>query len=330
MKKRLFVIFTATLLIVAVLCTCFFDFLYAKSTQTEFSMGTVVSFSLYGANKNAITSASELLSQIENASSLTVSDSEANKLNSLGTTSNPFLLEQANVCLDVFAFSDGAFDFSIHPVSSLWAIGTDNARVPEKSELDNALLLVGSQKILLENGVLTLGQGQKVDFGAIGKGYACDKLCALLKDQTRGGVLSVGGSIAVWGKSGLFKNSFDIAVRDPFSNDYAGTFSLSEGFVSTSGAYERFFEKDGERYHHIIDPKTAYPAESDLASATVIASSGALSDALSTACFVLGAEKGKVLLEKYQAQGIFITENKEIILIGNVDFSKSEDFEVAK
>lgn len=330
MKKRLFVIFTAILLVFIVLGTCFVDFLYKKTTQTEFSMGTLVSFALFGAQKDALLQASDLLSEIENASSVTISDSQASKLNALGTTSNPFLLEQAEVCLDVFLKSNGAFDFSIYPVTSLWAIGTPNAKKPESAELNEALLLVGSQNITLKNGVLTLGQAQKVDFGAVGKGYACDKLVALLRDKTRGGILSVGGSIAVWGKSGLTKNSYKIAVRNPFSTDYAGTVLLSEGFVSTSGAYERFFEQDGTRYHHIIDPKTAYPAQSDLASATVIASSGALSDALSTACFVLGADEGKKLLEKYNAQGVFITEKAEIIVVGNVNFTANEGFEVVK
>lgn len=330
MKKRLFFILLAILLALVMISTALFDFLYKKTTQTEFSMGTIVSFSLFGAQENALKDASDLLFEIENASSVTILDSEANKLNSLGTTSNPFLLEQAQVCLDVFLKSEGAFDFSIYPVSSLWAIGTQDARVPEKSELDNALLLVDSQKIVLKNDTLTLFQNQKVDFGAIGKGYACDKLYALLKEQTRGGILSVGGSICVWGRSSLNKNLYKIAVRDPFSTGFAGTVALSEGFVSTSGAYERYFEQDGVLYHHIIDPKTAYPAQSDLASATVIAKTGALSDALSTACFVLGAQKGAALLEEYQAQGIFITQDKEIILIGEPDFKASEGFGVSK
>lgn len=330
MKKKLFIVFLASTLVIVMLFTVLLDFLYKKTTQTELSMGTLVTFSLFGAQKNTLSDASELLHKIEDTSSLTITDSEANKLNQSGSTSNSFLIEQAKICLDVFEKSDGAFDFSVYPISSLWAIGTERARIPEKNELDEALLLVGSQKITLKNDILTLAQGQKVDFGAVGKGYACDKLVALLRDKTRGGILSVGGSIAVWGKSSLTKNSYKIAVRDPFSTSFAGTISLREGFVSTSGAYERYFEQDGTRYHHIIDPKTAYPAQSDLASATVIANSGALSDALSTACFVLGAQKGKMLLDKYQAQGIFITYDKQIFVIGDVDFTENAGFEVVK
>lgn len=330
MKKRLFTLLTAIVLIFAIAFAVVCDFLYKESSLTQFSMGTAVSYTLYGGSKDAIFDASSLLDDIENASSLTIDNSAANKLNQEKHTDNAFLLEQAQVCLDVFAASNGAFDFSIYPVCSLWAIGTDKARVPLDNELSEALLLVDSGKISCSGGTLTLGEGQKVDFGAVGKGYACDKLVQLLSYRSRGGIVSVGGSIGVWGRASLFKSTYKIALRDPFSSGYAGYIKLSSGFVSTSGAYERYFELDGVFYHHVIDPKTAYPAKSELASATVIASSGALSDALSTACFVLGAEKGAALLKHYGAAGIFITDTQEIILVGDVDFSANDGFEVIK
>ena len=105
---------------------------------------------------------------------------------------------------------------------------------------------------------------------------------------------------------------WSVAVRDPNGDGSLGSVTLAEGFVSTSGSYEKYFEQDGVLYHHLLDPKTGYPAESGLVSVTVVAKSGVLSDALSTACFVLGREDGMKLLEEFDAEGIFIDSDNNI------------------
>lgn len=155
-----------------------------------------------------------------------------------------------------------------------------------------------------------------LDLGAVGKGIACDVVQDYLKKQKEvsGAVVAVGGSILLYG-SKSDGNDWNVAVQDPRGQDgeAMGVLSLAGTTnVSTSGDYEKYFMQDGKRYHHILDPSTGYPAESGLISVTVVSDRGLLSDGLSTACFVLGKEKGEKLLESYGAEGIFIDQNKKV------------------
>lgn len=155
-----------------------------------------------------------------------------------------------------------------------------------------------------------------LDLGAVGKGIACDVAQDYLKQQKKvsGAVIAVGGSILLYGSKADGSN-WNVAVQNPRGQDgeAMGVLSLSGTTnVSTSGDYEKYFMQDGKRYHHILDPSTGYPAESGLISVTVVSKSGLLSDGLSTACFVLGKEKGQKLLETYGAEGIFIDQNKKV------------------
>lgn len=155
-----------------------------------------------------------------------------------------------------------------------------------------------------------------LDLGAVGKGIACDVAQNYLKQQKEvsGAVIAVGGSILLYG-SKADETNWNVAVQNPRGQDgeAMGVLSLSGTTnVSTSGDYEKYFMQNGKRYHHILDPSTGYPAESGLISVTVVSDNGLLSDGLSTACFVLGKEKGQKLLETYGAEGIFIDQNKKV------------------
>ena len=155
-----------------------------------------------------------------------------------------------------------------------------------------------------------------LDLGAVGKGIACDVAKNYLKQQKEvsGAVIAVGGSILLYGSKADGTN-WNVAVQNPRGKDgeAMGVLSLSGTTnVSTSGDYEKYFMQNGKRYHHILDPSTGYPAESSLISVTVVSDNGLLSDGLSTACFVLGKEKGQKLLETYGAEGIFIDQNKKV------------------
>ena len=161
-----------------------------------------------------------------------------------------------------------------------------------------------------------IGDKCTLDLGAVGKGIACDVVQDYLKKQKEvsGAVIAVGGSILLYG-SKEDGSDWNVAVQNPRGQDgeAMGVLSLSGTTnVSTSGDYEKYFMQDGKRYHHILDPSTGYPAESGLISVTVVSESGLLSDGLSTACFVLGKEKGQKLLETYGAEGVFIDQNKKV------------------
>lgn len=161
-----------------------------------------------------------------------------------------------------------------------------------------------------------IGDKCTLDLGAVGKGIACDAVQDYLKKQKEvsGAVIAVGGSILLYG-SKADGSDWNVAVQNPRGQDgeAMGVLSLSGTTnVSTSGDYEKYFMQDGKRYHHILDPSTGYPADSGLISVTIVSDSGLLSDGLSTACFVLGKEKGEKLLETYGAEGIFIDQNKKV------------------
>ena len=137
----------------------------------------------------------------------------------------------------------------------------------------------------------------------------------------QGAVVSVGGSILAWGDYNKSGDKWKIAVSHPRNEgEYLGVHSIDEGFVSTSGDYERYFEENGKRYHHIIDATKGYPAETDVISVTVVCDSGLLSDALSTACFILGEEMSVPLLEKYDASAIFVDKDMDISVVGDIEF----------
>ena len=149
-----------------------------------------------------------------------------------------------------------------------------------------------------------------VDFGAAGKGIALDEIKDYLETtKTKEAVISVGGSILLYGEK-----NFTVGIKDPEGNAgrHVAILNVGEGCVSTSGSYERFFEENGKRYHHILDPDSGYPAQSGVVSVTVVSESGILSDALSTACFVLGIEKGGALAAEYGCETVFIDENKKL------------------
>ena len=215
-----------------------------------------------------------------------------------------------SLSLELSEATGGAFSVLVLPITSLWDF--DRGVRPTDAALAEALKRMEDSELLLEDGRATLKSGG-VDLGAIGKGLAADILASALADAGEEGLVAVGGSIGAVGK----KNGepWRIGVRDPFSSSQSatlGTLSLSDAFVSTSGSYEKSFEENGEQYHHILDPKTGMPVAKGLVSVTVIAESGVLSDALSTALFAVGMEEGRELCARYGAEALFVTSTGEM------------------
>lgn len=290
-----------------------------KKEKFSVAMGTVVSQKLYSENESSDLTAEveRVITDLEKEISWRTENSTVFLLNENGSGKlSPVLKECLTVCRDVYEKSGGSFDVTVGGLTSLWDIGGDNPYVPAKEEIKALLPFVNSSEMMINGTDFSFRTGQKLDLGAVGKGLACDMVREYLqKTDTCGAVVSVGGSILLYGESPK-KETFSVAVRDPRgdSNDYMGTLCLKECCVSTSGDYERIFVSGGKTYHHILDPKTGYPAQSGLISVTVVCDSGLLSDALSTACFVLGKDKGEKLLSEYSAEGIFIDENKNVYL----------------
>ena len=289
---------------------------FASSNEVKrefFAMNTFVSAKVKGfAAKDAAGGISTLVRELDSKQlSRYTSGSEISRINSEAeTVLSDEVRDYITELLEVGKMSGGKFDIALGAVSDLWSFN-DSPRVPSTDELTEALLRSGSDKLSLSGNTLTRADGCIVDLGSAGKGIALDKVKSYLSDKKiSSAVVSVGGSVLLYGKG-----SFNVGVRDPWGE--AGrsvmTVKLGAGCVSTSGSYERCFEQGGKRYHHILDPDTGLPVENGLVSVTVISDSGLLSDALSTACFVLGAEGGAKLAAKYGCEAIFITEDKKVI-----------------
>ncbi len=229
---------------------------------------------------------------------------------------------------EVSAESDGALDITIGETVRLWDIDSyaadDKKQVvlPKQEQIEASLKSTGYEKVRLENGRIYLPQGMQLDLGAVGKGIACDQVLAYLQTQSQvtGAVISVGGSILTYGEK-PDGAPWNIGIVDPQNtSSYIGGLTLEgQWCVSTSGDYERYVEVDSVRYHHIIDPATGCPADAGLSGVTVLSRSGMLSDALSTACFVLGMEKSLPLLERYGAQAVFVDHEGNITLSSGME-----------
>lgn len=327
-KGRILKIIISVTAVVLVLCLSFF--LYSREKRYDFteksfiSMDTVVTEKIYGENTgvfiapvfNIVTGLDETISRFNE-------ESAVYSLNTKGETSDKSVLQIIDGVKTVSDDVDGAFDITVGGLSDLWSIGKEGERIPTEKEIADVLRDIDYKKIRIENGTIYYEDGV-VDLGAVGKGFACDLIKSYLSsEKVRGAVVSVGGSILAYGDYNDKGDKWSIAIRHPRSeSEFLGVIRLDEGFVSTSGDYERYFEKDGKRYHHIFDARTGMPASSGLVSVTVVADSGLLSDALSTACFIVGEEKGKALIEKYGASAIFVDEEMNIITVGEIDFEK--------
>lgn len=219
--------------------------------------------------------------------------------------------------------SSGEFDPSVGPLVGLWAINTDKAHVPSSAELDDARTLIDWRKVecTAEDGgarVRLLRRGMALDLGGIVKGYAADEIAALFKRRgVRRGIIDLGGNTYVYGAK-ADGAPWRIGIRNPVEPNGQTALALSvEGGTSvvTSGVYERFFVQDGTRYHHILSPRTGFPARTRILSVTVASGSSIEADALSTTLFLLGVDKAFSFLQDNapDAGAVFITEDNKVI-----------------
>lgn len=319
MKKFIVTIFTIVLIFTG--CT---DNVHTDELCTTLTaMGTVVSYKLYGTQvetDNAFKQIDKVFGQIDEACSLTNKNSQINALNIAGQTDNLYIVEQAKLFEEykLLEISENKFDLTAGSLTALWDIGFNGKTVPEN--ITDTLKYVDGRKTTVKGGVFYIGENQKIDLGGVTKGYALDKAKEILDENNVAGVVTLGGSVLFCGKNPK-KDNWTCAVKNPFNtSEYLGFFTLKEGFVSTSGSYERFFQENGKTYHHIIDATDGYPYETDIVSVTVICENGFLSDALSTICFMAGVEKSEAILQQFNADAIFVDINQNITILGDVDF----------
>ena len=273
-------------------------------TQVDFAMNTVISYCLYGENaQEALAQCRVLVGEMEHTLSATWAGSDLLRIRD-AAGKEPVQVSEETVALLTLADSlreetGGRFDVTIGPLVQLWDITGTEPKVPDAYAIEQALRLVGAVPVIDEAAqtVYLPEEGQQIDLGGIAKGYVCSKLREICDThQVTNGYISLGGNMMVLGEmDDLF------GIRDPNGgeNAYFAKLSLAGKTMATAGGYERYFEENGKVYHHILDPRTGYPAETDLLSVSVISEDGALADALSTALFMMGREEADAYLTKH-------------------------------
>lgn len=292
-------------------------------TDTRFMMGTQCMITIYDRKDEAVLDgAFELIQDADRRLSRTISSSEISRINQAAGDAPVTVSEETYSLLkramELAAETDYAFNPLIGALTDLWAIGTDHARVPSAEEIEALLPYTTAENIVFDDSmgsVYLTSSNTSLDLGGIGKGYASDLVAAYLHEHgVKRAIINLGGNIYCIGsrKSG---ESWVVGLQNPES-DYGGyyaTVDVDDEAVITSGGYERFTVEDGEVYQHVLDPSTGYPSSSDLLSATIIDEDATLSDALSTAVFVLGRERGTKLIEDLSLEGVLLTDELEIV-----------------
>lgn len=291
---------------------------HAKTTGVGFYFDTVVYLTLWGAPEGLVDEVWAACERYENLLSKTIATSDVSRINA--ANGKPVRVDAETYAIlaeakEISRLTDGAFSVTIAPITALWSFtGTSVNSVPTDETRLNLLPLVDDQRITLgEDGTVTLPAGMQIDLGGIAKGYIADKVADIIREKATAGIISLGGNVYTVGQK-PDGSRFSVAITDPLQPSMSRSIIYTRDCtVVTSGTYERGFNFGGVRYHHILDPKNGWPAQSDLVSATFVMASSMEADALATACIVLGSEKALALADSLQADALFIRADGSIL-----------------
>ncbi len=295
-------------------------------------MDTFINLAIYSQDDTVLQEAKDYVLTLEGLISTTVESSELYQLNQIGEGELSF--ESAQILsrgLELCQQTEGALDISIYPVVRSWGFTTGDYQIPQPDVLQTLVRQVDYQAIQLEGDTVTLAEGMELDLGSIAKGYAGDQIADMMEASgVTSGLLALGGNIQAIGTKPTGE-LWRVGIQDPTGNAPLGVVEVDNRAVVTSGGYERYFVgDDGETYWHIIDPETGYPATAGLISVTIVAESGAYSDALSTALFVMGLEEAVDYWRSHQDfDFILMTEAGELYVSDGLEdnFSLLEGYQ---
>ncbi len=300
-------------------------------SKVEFLMDTVVEIKVYHKRKaeaeKAINSSMEEMKRVEQKMSCFFPGSEVSRINK-----DAFLEEKKGSLLvegwipvsdELFSLlgesvllsklTKGCFDITIYPLWKIWKFEGENIEVPSKGKIERALELVAYKNMILQNGKISFAKKEMgIDLGGIAKGYAVDAAIKVLKDKNiNSAIVNAGGDMYVLGrKQG---KPWRIGIRHPRrEGEILGTIEVEDKAIVTSGDYERFFFSGGKKYHHIINPKTGYPAD-ECQSVTIVAKEATFADGLATGIFVLGPKEGMALIENLEGvEGVIVNKEGDV------------------
>jgi len=301
---------------------------YEPVSETRLLLHTYCTITVYASNAQPLLKeALDLCAEYEALFSMTAEGSDVWRINNAGgapVTVAPQTAELVRMGLEYCEMSGGKFDISIGRVSRLWNFGS-NTSVPSDEALSAAILTVDYTQIVVDGDTVQLRNPEAwIDLGAIAKGYIADKLADFFIERgVTGAVVDLGGDVAIVGKK-PDGNPWRLGVRKPFSErgELLGVIETGEATVVTSGVYERQFEENGVLYHHILDPETGFPMQTDVVSVTVVAESSTAGDALSTIALLVGSDIAPYLLGRAPGfiGAVLLLDNGEMIIVGDVTF----------
>lgn len=268
--------------------------------RTQFIMGTLVEITVVNADANVVQTAAnqafDEMSRIEKLMSTYIADSEISRINeAAGKEAIPVSAEVLEIIQAGIQWGEktkGIFDITIHPLVEAWDFDNGGETVPSPEQLKTATHLVNFRDIRIQGNTVRLArEGMAINLGGIAKGYAVDRAITILKGLVPNGIVNAGGDLYAFGQRGP-NQPWVIGLQHPRKpQGVLASFALSNQAVATSGDYQRYFMKGEKRYHHILDPATGLPAEGPI-SVTVMAPTVMDADALSTAVFIMGKDKG--------------------------------------
>lgn len=292
-------------LVLFILCGCTSN---QENKNTRFLLDTVVTLTAKCSSKT-LNGAFDVCSDYEKKLSCTEKASEVYLLNNSDEfcSVSDDTLKILQKSLYYAALSDGKFDITVYSVSSLWDFNSEI--IPSRDEIAEALKNVDYQSIEISGNSVCL-HGRQIDLGGIAKGYIADRLLEYFKQNgVSECIINLGGNITFSGD-----RYYTVGIKKPFSqNELSAKIKLRNKSAVTSGVYERYIEKDGVIYHHILDPKTGYACDTDLYSATIICDSAFDADALSTVCILTGLEKAEKIIESTEGTEAIFIDNRQNI-----------------
>lgn len=297
-----------------------------KAVQYVFAMDTEMMLEAFGERaEEAVRAATQEVLRIDQLLSVGISTSDIARLNAEG--SGEVSARTANLLragMEIGEGVGGAFDITVYPLMEAWGFTGGGFRVPGEEELRSLLSYVGLDKLSITGNKVTLSEGAKVDLGGIAKGYTSGRLMEIFADYgVDAALVSLGGNVQTYGRK-TNGADWNVAIQNPDKDaDYLGILACHDVAVVTSGGYERFFEEGGRTYHHILDPKTGYPANAGLRSVTVVSGDGTLADALSTALYVIGPEKAIAYWRQHPGEFGFILLRDDGTILVTEDLAKA-------
>lgn len=291
-----------------------------SQTYTDTLFDTVISVQIFDSvDEDVLKGCEKLCKKYDSMFSNKIEDSEISRINSAG--GNPVEVSKETIKLikkGIYysEMSDGAFDITIAPVSSLWDFKAETPSVPSPEAIAEVVSHVNYENIIIRDNTVKLADPQAgIDLGAIAKGYIADRIKDYLEEEgVRHAMINLGGNVLAMG-SKLDGSDYNIGIQKPFdeTGEPITSVKISDKSVVTSGIYQRYFKADGKIYHHILDPNTGYPCENNLYSVTILTDSSLTADALSTTCFLLGYDRGMKLINQLDnVDAVFITNDNQI------------------